>query len=227
MSDVLVIVPVYNEEQEVVSAILTDLRATGCDVAIVDDGSEPPVPAEMYHDTVRLLRHPVNLGQGAALQTGMEYARRANYQYVVHFDADGQHAAASIADLLLPLRRDEADVIFGSRFIETASRKLIPPVRRVLLRLGRVFNGLSTGLWMTDAHIGLRALNRRAIERVCLRENRMAHATEFLWQLRHHHLRWKEVPVSVVYTTYSRRNGQSFWNAFSIAGDILLRLIYR
>ncbi len=221
------IVPVYNEALGVVRATLGALRALGHDILLVDDGSSDPLPDLISDLATTVVRHAVNLGQGAALQTGMEYARRRGYGYVVHFDADGQHPAQAVGALLEELTRGEADIVFGSRFLVAENRASIPVVRRGVLILGRLFNGLSTGVWMTDAHIGLRAMNRRAVQRISLRENRMAYATELLWQLRRHGLRWKEVPVAVVYTPYSRRKGQSSWNALRIATDVLLRLIYR
>ena len=226
-SRVLVIVPVYNEQPHVLQQTVAALRATGVQILIVDDGSSPPVRSGLAPEVV-ILRHAVNLGQGAALQTGMAYAReRLQIDIVVHFDADGQHAATSISDLLSPLLDDSVDIVFGSRFLRRADRRLIPPLRRWTLRLGRIFNRLTTGVWMTDAHIGLRALNRRAFERIFLKENRMAYATELLWQIKQHRLRWREVPVTVAYTPYSRAKGQSSWNAIRIAGNVLLRLIYR
>ena len=221
------IVPVYNEVIRVVRATLEGLRPLQHDILLVDDGSSNPLPELVGDLATTVVRHTVNLGQGAALQTGMEYARRRGYRFVVHFDADGQHPVQAIDTLLQELRRGKADVVFGSRFMAVESRALIPPLRRGVLRLGRLFNGVSTGVWMTDAHIGLRAMNRRALQCINLRENRMAYATELLWQLRHHGLSWKEIPVAVVYTDYSRRKGQSSWNALRIATDVLLRFIYR
>lgn len=224
---VLIIVPVFNEAPEILLATLTELSDSGYRILVVDDGSQPAVLPSGISAHYRLLRHPVNLGQGAALQTGMEFARRGDYGYVVHFDADGQHSAASIAALLGPVIAGEADVVLGSRFMSPRSTSLIPFVRKCTLRLGRIFNGLVTGVWMSDAHIGLRAMNRRAFSLLSFRENRMAHATELLWQMNRHGLSWREIPVDVTYTPYSRKKGQSSWDAFRIAGDVLLRMIYR
>ena len=223
---VLVILPVYNEHYATVEACLSAVAGLGFATLVVDDGSDRPfrpVPRPRQW----LLRHPINLGQGAALQTGMEWAaRRSEFSVVVHFDADGQHDPASIETLLLPLFAGQADVVFGSRFLRREDARRIPFVRRTVLRLGRLFNSAATRVRMTDAHIGLRALNRVAFTRIRLRENRMAYATELLWQLRKEGLRWMEVPVPVTYSSYSLAKGQSSWNAFKIASDVLLRLLY-
>ena len=227
-TDVLVIVPVYNESVSVLTDTVNGLAAAGYRVVVVDDGSVLPVPRRIFStESTTLIRHPVNLGQGAALQTGMEYARRHVCEYIIHFDGDGQHAVHSIELLLELLIDGKADIVFGSRFLTAQSTQLVPIGRRWVLRAGRIFNGLTTGVWMSDAHIGLRALNRRAFTLIDLKENRMAYATELLWQLKQHRLRWTEVSVPVTYTAYSRQKGQSAWDAFKIAGDILLRMIYR
>ncbi|PPK87976.1 glycosyl transferase family 2 [Neolewinella xylanilytica] len=223
----MIIVPVYNEEPAILRRTLKALRGAGARILVVDDGSHPAVEVAVSPDVI-LLRHSVNLGQGAALETGMAFARKDQFvDILVHFDADGQHFPSDIANLLAPLFKGEADIVFGSRFMRQADRLRIPPMRRLILQLGRIFNRVVTSIQMTDAHIGLRALNRRAFERISLRENRMAYATELLWQVHKHELRWHEVPVAVVYTPYSRAKGQSSWNAFTIVGDIFLRIIYR
>ena len=223
---VLVILPVYNEHHATVEACLSAVAGLGFATLVVDDGSDrpfTPVPRPRQW----LLRHPINLGQGAALQTGMEWAaRRSEFSVVVHFDADGQHDPASIESLLLPLFAGQADVVFGSRFLRREDARRIPFVRRTVLRLGRLFNRISTRVPMTDAHIGLRAMSRGAYTQIRLRENRMAHATELVWQVRRERLRWMEVPVLVTYSAYSVAKGQSSWNAFKIASDVLLRLLY-
>lgn len=223
----LIVVPVYNESDQVLHETILQLLPTGARVVVVDDGSEDPVRLPIADGRLAFIRHPLNLGQGAALQTGMEYGRREpGIDYLVHFDADGQHAVEALPQLLDPLIQDEADIVFGSRFLLAEDQHKIPKMRRFVLRTGRIFNFLVTGVWMTDAHIGLRAMNRRAFERITFRENRMAYATELLWQIRSAGLRWREIPVSVTYSPYSRNKGQSSWNAFRIAGDVLLRMIY-
>ena len=214
------VIPSYNEGaalRDVVASVL----ACGYEAVVVDDGSEVPAARQLDGLKCHCLRHALNLGQGAALQTGMDFARRHGADAVVHFDADGQHDAADIPRFLAELAGG-ADVVLGSRFLRVADIAAIPRGRRLMLRLARFVNGVFTGLWLTDAHNGFRALNRKALAVIDLHENRMAHATEILSQIRKHRLTFREIPVTIRYSDYSRAKGQKWTNSLNILLDLLL-----
>ncbi|GAB4417803.1 MAG: glycosyltransferase family 2 protein [Bacteroidia bacterium] len=219
-----VVVPAYNEAPAL-PATVGGLLQAGYQVVVVDDASTDDTPQVLDRQALHYLRHRVNLGQGAALQTGMDYARSLGAQWVIHFDADGQHRVEDLPALLAPLLGGQADVALGSRFLR-GDTGTMPRGRRRLLRAAIWINGLFTGLWLSDAHCGLRALNRQALDRIRLRSNRMAHATEILTQIRRTGLRYTEVPVEVRYTDYARQKGQSFRHAFGILGDLILRNLF-
>jgi len=223
-SDVFVVVPVYNEVK-VIAKTLTDLLITDYQVVVVDDGSKDGTWHEVTCMPVYALQHPVNLGQGAALQTGTLFAMMQGAGIIVHFDADGQHRVEDIAALIRPLRQGTADVALGSRFLRPEDIRAIPPARRLLLKFARLVNGVMTGMWLSDAHNGLRALTFQSASQIHLRENRFAHASEILGQIKRASLRYVEVPVQVVYSDYSRAKGQSAWNAVNILIDMLLHKI--
>jgi glycosyltransferase involved in cell wall biosynthesis len=225
--EVFVIIPNYNEEVGVVRQTLLPLIAHRYTVVVVDDGSPRDAFSHLSDLPIFYLRHSVNLGQGAALQTGMEFAKRKGATYVVHFDADGQHPAAGLTQLLAPLREGKADVVLGSRFLRREDENNIPPFRKLVLMTARAVNGLFTGMWLSDAHNGLRALNRKALEVIQLTENRQAHATEILYQIRRNRLRAVEVPSNVIYTAYSKSKGQSSMNAFSVFVDLVLNKLFK
>ena len=217
-----IIVPAYNEAA-VIFQTVQSLCHAGYQVVVVDDASTDQTAEKLQELPCMILQHPVNLGQGAALETGMQLARKKSAQYVVHFDADGQHDVEDIAALLQPLIAGEVDVSLGSRFLNKKNHKDTPVVRRMLLKAAILVNGLFTGLWLSDAHNGLRAMNNHALNSIRLRENRMAHATEILWEIRKHRLRCVEVPVNIRYSSYARGKGQSSWNALNILADLLFR----
>ncbi len=218
-SAVFIIIPAFNEGN-VLRNTVQELLPSGAQVVVVDDGSDAS-PWPLLQDLpIHFLRHPVNLGQGAALQTGMDYARRLGANAVIHFDADGQHDASAIPEMLAALA--SADLVLGSRFLREEDARQIPAGRRMLLRLARVINFLFTGVWLTDAHNGFRALNRHALETIRLSENRMAHATEILSRARQAKLRIREVPVSIRYTDYSRGKGQKWYQSLNILIDLIL-----
>ncbi len=222
----IILVPAYNEREEILRKTLDTLRESGFPIVVIDDGSE--VELSLYLNGlngVTVLRHPVNLGQGAALQTGMDYALEVGAEAVVHFDADGQHDAREIPALLDTLTNG-ADLALGSRFLRKEDKVAIPWARRLLLRGARCVNFLFTGKWLSDAHNGFRALNRKAMEKIRITENRMAHATEIVALARKASLKIVEVPVHIQYTDYSRAKGQNWQQSLNILLELLLNKLF-
>jgi polyprenyl-phospho-N-acetylgalactosaminyl synthase len=225
LKKIYIVVPAFNEST-IIRQVVSDIINFHYKVIVVDDGSEEPVLSQLNGLPVYVLRHTVNLGQGAALQTGIEFALSKTACFIVTFDADGQHLATDIEKLLQPLINTEVDVALGSRFIE-GSKHNMPGGRKILLKTGRWLNFLLTGLLLTDAHNGLRAMTRSAAEAIHITENRMAHATELLTQIKKNKLRYKEVPVTIRYTEYSKNKGQTVWSSFRIFFDLLLNKIFK
>lgn len=225
-SQIFVVVPAYNEGR-VIRSTLQPLIDAGYSVVVADDGSTDETWRQLGALSVHRLRHPFNLGQGAALQTAVSYALQAGARYIVHFDADGQHSLADIPGLLAPVIAGKAEIALGSRFLRKEDWQAVPFTRRVLLK-GAVFvNWLLTGLWLTDAHNGARAMSRRAAQRIVLRENGFAHATEILQQIRALDLDFVECPTRIRYTEYSMLKGQRFWHAFDVFVDLLIKRVLR
>ncbi|MEX2162612.1 MAG: glycosyltransferase family 2 protein [Anaerolineales bacterium] len=225
-SAIYVVVAAYNEGR-VIRATLRPLVALGYSVVVADDGSRDNTWRQLADLGVHRLRHPFNLGQGAALQSAVSYALQQGAAYIAHFDADGQHSLEDLPGLLAPVMAGRADVALGSRFLRKEDWQAVPFSRRVLLKGAVVVNWLLTGLWLTDAHNGARAMTRKAAQRIVLRENGFAHATEILQQIRVHRLRYVERPTRIRYTEYSRLKGQRFWHAFDVFVDLMIRRIFR
>ncbi|NMA42718.1 MAG: glycosyltransferase family 2 protein [Oligosphaeraceae bacterium] len=217
-----IIIPCYNEVESVLRQTVQELLDLRYEPIMVDDGSQIPLREMLSDMPLHILRHPINLGQGAALQTGMEYAKRLGAEHVLHFDADGQHRAEDIERFITTL--DEGyDVVLGSRFLRHEDSGSLPTRKRLLLQAARLVNLIFTGVWLTDAHNGFRALNRKALHAIDLQENRMAHATEILSQIRHAKLKIKEIPTLINYSEYSLRKGQKISNSLNIILDLILR----
>ena len=170
-----------------------------------------------------VLDHITNLGQGAALQTGITYALRKGAEFVCTFDADGQHSPHAIDDLLEALVSARADVALGSRFLRGGSA--VPSNRRMLLKAALLFTRLHARVAVTDTHNGLRAFTRRAAQSIEIEQPGMAHASEILQKLGALGLRVVEVPVQIAYTPYSKRKGQSGFDSIKILLDLLYRSI--
>lgn len=219
-SDVHIVVPTYNEAA-VIRETLQPLIALGYRVVVVDDGSTDGTHEIVRDLPVRLIRHIINLGQGAALQTGMDFALSRGARIIVHFDADGQHNHDDIQRLIEPIVKGQAEVALGSRFLARENAADIPMVKRLLLLAATRFTVLVSGIRLTDTHNGFRALSRSAAERIRIRENGMAHASEILHQIASGRLSYVEVPVKVLYTEYSKRKGQSIFNSINIVFDFI------
>ena len=216
---IYIIVPCFNEKA-VLRQTLLPLIEQKYNVVVVDDCSSDASQEALKNLPIYYLQHSINLGQGAALQTGMNFAQQQGADIVVHFDADGQHPANEIPDLIQPILDEVADVVLGSRFLDKTKIENVPFKKRILLQAACWVNGWITGLWLTDAHNGFRALNRKALQNIYLTENRMAHATEILSLIKKANLRVKEIPVTISYTEYSMQKGQSIWNAVNILFDL-------
>jgi glycosyltransferase involved in cell wall biosynthesis len=221
---VFIVVPAYNEAS-VVHGVVRDLRSEYPNVVVVDDGSYDATGDEAHRAGATVLRHMINRGQGAALQTGIDYAVQRGAAIVVTFDADGQHRVEDVDRLIEALEKSGADIAVGSRFLDQRSN--VPALRRLTLRVAAMFMRITSGVALTDAHNGLRALRRAAAEKIHLTIDGMAHASEIVDQIYRLGLRVTEVPVVIHYSEYSLRKGQSGMAAFRIAFDYLMKRLFR
>lgn len=225
-SDVAVVIPVYNEEP-VVRGVVESVRAEYEHVVCVDDASLDGSAAEIAVTGAYLLNHPINMGQGAALQTGIEFTRRLpGIRYVVTFDADGQHRLEDVAAMLRTIEDRGADVVLGSRFLGKEPVDM-PRVKRWVLRLALAFSNAVSRVKLTDTHNGLRVFTRRVANEIQITMPDMSHASEILDIIAARGYSYVEVPVCVSYTDYSRSKGQPVINALNVAFDILLRKLGR
>lgn len=217
-ADTWLIVPLYNES-EVVGAVIRHARATFPKIVCVDDGSHDG-SAQIARDAgAAVVEHPVNLGQGAALQTGITYALQDPVaQYFVTFDSDGQHRTEDAERMVERLRTEELDVVLGSRFLD--AKVEAGALKRLVLKMAVLFERITTGLKVTDTHNGLRAFSREGATAITIRQDRMAHGSEILQEISRKHLRYAEEPVHIIYTDYSRAKGQSLWNSVNILNEL-------
>jgi glycosyltransferase involved in cell wall biosynthesis len=218
---VFVVIPAYNEAS-VLSAVLRGLtrRVPRRQIILVDDGSLDATSQVAAQEHVVVLRHRLNRGQGAALATGIQAALELGAQAIVTFDADGQHQPDDMPALLEPILQGHAAVVLGSRFLAETTE--VPRLRAWVLKMGVVFTQLISRVKISDVHNGLRAFSAAAARQIDLTEDRMAHASEFLDEIRRHHLPYAERPVHVSYTSYSRAKGQKSLAAVKLGLQILL-----
>lgn len=213
-----VVVPMYNEEVTV-GQVVDELRRAFDLVVCVDDGSTDSSVELARTAGATVLRHPINLGQGAALQTGFDFVlQQTDSRMAVTFDADGQHSVADAVAMVQRAAADGYDVVLGSRNLGSVDNQ--PLTRRLLLRAALVLSRRTTRLPLTDTHNGLRVLSRRALEQIRLTHAGMAYASELEDQISRRELHWTEHPVTITYTAYSRSRGQTNLNALNIVFDL-------
>jgi polyprenyl-phospho-N-acetylgalactosaminyl synthase len=219
-----VVVPAFNEAASLPST-LAQLSRRYPNIIVVDDGSTDDTPELALRHGAWCLSHAVNCGQGAALQTGVDFALSLGASVIVTFDADGQHSVADIDALVGPVRRGEAEVCLGSRFLGEAVG--ISWTRWAVLKVGVAVTRWLSRIDVTDTHNGMRAFSRAAAERIRITQDGMAHASEILEAISRLGLRFREVPVTIRYTAESFRKGQSSWNGLRIFGQLLMAKLIR
>ncbi len=221
LSKVCVIIPLFNEEI-VVRSVIQSVILEGYTVVVVDDGSTDESLKSIQDLGTIVIKHPLNFGQGAALQTGFEFAKKnPNLEIFVTFDSDGQHQVKDIGKILMLIQENKADIVFGTRFQNYTTN--MPLIKKIILMLAVKYTNLSTGLPLTDAHNGFRAMNRTALNVMKLKQSGMAHASEIVSIAQKANLRVAEASVEILYTNYSKRKGQSILNAINILSDLFLR----
>lgn len=223
MRDTWIVIPAYNEGNTL-PRVLKSLKEAGYEnTFVVDDGSRDDTFEVAKKHARVAVKHSLNRGLGGALGTGIQGALRMGAEYVITFDADGQHDTKDILKVLSPLRRREADAVIGSRMIEPEG---MPFKRRVANKIANFVTYFLFGVWTTDSQSGLRGFNRKAAGCIRIRTNRMEVSSEIIREIGFHDLRFKEVPIKAIYTDYSLSKGQSFFVGIKTFARLLMhRLI--
>lgn len=220
-TDVWLVVPVYNEAPVIARVVENALRSFP-NIVCVDDGSRDDSAAQIARTGALLVRHPVNLGQGAAVQTGVEFARRQpGAEYFVTFDADGQHQVHDVERMVNRLRTEPIDIVVGTRFHDDVQH--IPKLKRIVLKCAVMLSRRGRRLGLTDSHNGLRAFNRKVAMELDITSNGMGHAPEFVEMMDRRGWRVAEEPVNILYTQYAMAKGQSLLNGVNIVFDSAVR----
>ena len=216
---IFIVIPAYNEAS-VIADTIRDVRKYYENIIVADDGSSDATGNAAEAAGAVVLRHIINRGQGAALRTGINYALEQDADVIITYDADGQFEASEIEKLSQPIISEECDAVLGSRFL---SGNKIPLLKKLILIPAILFTRAITGLNLTDTHNGFRAMSREAAEKINIRQDRMAHASEIVHEIARLGLKYKEIPITVKYTAYSKHKGQRLAGAFHILFDLIFK----
>lgn len=214
------IVPIYNEALVIFDCI-SNLKTVFTNILCVDDGSTDNCGMIAEKAGAIVIRHPLNIGQGAAIATGIFWAlNQYRFKNIVTFDGDGQHRPEDAFRLVEELEKNNLDIVFGSRFLDH-NKYNIPSIKRRLLRLAAVVTRILTGISLSDAHNGLRAFTTQAARKLSISQRGMAHASQIVNLVKTEKLKYHEIPVTVLYTKYSLKKGQPILNSINIIFDLI------
>lgn len=219
-------IPAFNEARQI-GNVISELKKAGyLNILVVDDGSSDMTAQEARQAGAEVLSHIINRGQGAAIRGGLEYLRE-NFspEAIVTFDADGQHRAEDIKELVRPILENRCDIVLGSRFLN--QKTSLPPLRRLVLKAGVVFTNFISGIKLTDTHNGLRAFGKNAYSKIRITQRKMEHASEIIDEIKKKNLRYCEIPVTIRYTDYSLAKGQRSSNCLRMGTKIILKKLIK
>jgi glycosyltransferase involved in cell wall biosynthesis len=220
----ILVIPALNESGKI-GNLIQEAREAKFEVVCVDDGSADRTREVAKAKDAIVLSHCTNLGQGASLETGFQFVRNhpLEYEYVITFDADGQHAISDAIAILTKLVEQDLDLVIGSRFGSATSTNQVPVVKRWILKAYALFQAKLFGVQISDTHNGLRGFKSKLLDNFFLHNNGYAHADEFMILLRDPQIQWQEQSVTINYTKYSKVKGQSLFNGIVILIEKLWR----
>lgn len=223
-SELLIVLPAYNEAK-VITKVLQDLRGADYpNICVVDDGSHDNTAQKALNEGAIVLSHLINRGAGAAVQTGIAYAKKNNFRYLLLMDSDGQHLVEDVGKLCEKIEETKADIIIGNRFTHVDN---IIPIHRVFYnQMANLFTNFFCNKNYSDTQSGFRLLNKKAIEKLRLKNRGFGFCSEMIIFSEHLNLKIEETPIQVLYSDYSLSKGQSLFVGFKTAGNILWRLIF-
>jgi len=215
------IIPGYNEADNI-EEVISRVQPFVDEIVVIDDGSYDDMALIANRAGATVLKHAINRGQGAALQTGNEYALKNGADIIIHFDADNQFQAEEIPEMVKPLIEAQAETVLGSRFLSKTSD--MPGLKKnLIMPLARFTNRLFFNIRLSDPQSGFRALSREAVKKIKINNDRMAHCSEILHQLFKNKIKTVEVPITVIYKEF----GQKFSGGIRIIKDMAIKKIIK
>ena len=221
--DTYIIIPVFNEAK-VVENVLKKIKKKFSNIVCIDDGSTDNTFKILSSKKIFLLRHKINLGQGAALQTGIDFAKLRGAKYYITFDSDGQHNTQDALEMLQLIKNKNFDIILGSRFIKNNFNKKIPFLRKIILIMAIKISNLFTNLKLTDTHNGLRVFNKKFANKLNIKLDGMSHPTDIMENIVKNNFKYIEYSTNIIYSKYSISKGQANINSLNILFDMIMRV---
>tara|TARA_B100000768_G_scaffold182020_1_gene208488 strand:+ start:2766 stop:3446 length:681 start_codon:yes stop_codon:yes gene_type:complete len=218
INNVHILIPVYNEESKI-SEVVLELKKYFSNIVVVNDGSTDSTLETLNQLDVVVLNHLLNLGQGAAISTGINYIKNLkNTDGIITFDADGQHSVSDALIFANEIVNCNEDIIFGSRFLE--HKMNIPPLKRFVLKVVTYVTNKLTKMNLTDSHNGLKAYKIKALKNINISIDGFAFESEIINIVSNNNISYKEMPTNTIYTEYSKKKGQKLRNGLIVLEDL-------
>jgi glycosyltransferase involved in cell wall biosynthesis len=215
------VIPAFNEEKNI-ATVINQVKPLVDVVVVVDDCSSDLTVDYAAKTGAVLLKHIINRGQGAALRTGTEYCLNNNADIIVHFDADGQFLSQDIEKVVAPIKNGEAQVVFGSRFLDSAHSSEMPIFKKYfIMPLAKAVNKIFFNINLTDPQSGFRAMSSEAARKINWKQDRMAHCSEIMFEVKKNNFKVKEIPTKVIYHNF----GQSFSGGLKILKELFIAML--
>lgn len=215
------VIPAFNEEKNI-TTVISQVKALVDTVVAVDDGSSDRTADFAAKAGAVLLKHIINRGQGAALRTGTEYCLNNGADIIVHFDADGQFLTSDIERIVAPIKNGTAQVVFGSRFLNSEHSASMPIFKKYfIMPLAKAVNKIFFNVNLTDPQSGFRAVSAEAARKISWSQDRMAHCSEIMFEVKNHNFKVKEIPIKVIYHNF----GQNFSGGLKILKELFIAML--
>lgn len=214
-----IVIPAYNEASRL-PGVLKRVSHLGYEhIVVVDDGSSDDTSAVAAEHHVNVVRHPINMGVGAATQTGINYALSKGAKYIVTLDGDHQHLPEDIEHLLEAIKTSKSDLVIGSRFLKHDNN--IPVSRVFYNKIANIITLIIAGVKVTDSQSGMKALSRQYALENELNCNGFEFCVEMIRNARRANHQVTEIPISVKYTHDTMQKGQSLFNGIKMIGRLI------
>jgi len=227
---IIFVIPSYNESNDVLGMIrkILDWRYG---VVFIDDWSTNNLydkAIDIFKDKNFVwIKHILNIGQWGALQTWFSYIlqNKNKVTHFVTFDADGQHQLEDVETFIQAFSDDkELDIVLGSRFLGKTVN--MPKIKKVTLKIGILFTRVFSQIKLTDTHNGYRMIKISTLPNIQITLPWFEHASQIIDIIQSKKLKYKEIPITVIYSEYSMAKWQKLWNALRIVREMIYNKLF-
>jgi len=212
-----IVLPAKDEGTRI-EAVIADIKKEGYrNIVVVDDGSTDNTARISAYAGATVIRHKINLGAGAATQTGISHAISKGAHYIVTLDADQQHYPSDITTLVNKLVDDKLDVVIGNRFM---GGNKIPFTREILNGVGNIVSFMASGIWIHDSQSGFKVMSASFAKKSPLVSAGYEFCIEIIRYMKMHKANYAEVPIKVMYSKETMEKGQNIGHGLKMISRI-------